>query len=1634
MANVHIVLSDQNWIIEELAKHLVHALPYVSADIKSNASAEIQYYMTYSARTERVSPVEIALFTHREDEANAARRFNDAAKAVDHAVSMSQATDRLVAALGVEARSCISPGVDLERFRPQLKIAVVGRTYHTGRKGEALVRAVMDIPDIEWHFTGSGWPGPALHLAENELPTFYRSMDYILVPATNEGGPMSVLEALASGVPVIASDVGWAAEYPHIAFERGDAASLRAVLEQLRAERFALRENVAGMTWSRWVGEHDRLFADLISRHEPVLAAAPPAAASRHRVRSVALLTHGAEDYTLGGPSVRVPRTQEELTRLGLRVTAGKHLDTAVASADVAHGFNIWTPTDAYRMACQAKRLSTPLVFSPILLDLSEAPFWQVDLLRAFRAASDAQNAEARIDDAFAGYVKQTKPPIDFEPGYTAALRAINEMAAATVFLSDKERKLYERLVGAPPTNPFLVRNPVDASRFEDADPDLFRATYGLGDYVLCVGRLEHRKNQLMLAAALASSGLPLVLIGHEADEEYGQLIRRFGGSNLHVIGRIDPNSPLLASALAGARVFALPSWAEGAPLAALEAGAAGVRMVLSDRSGEHEYFGDHADYCDPGSMASIRGKIVAAWEKPRDEAAKEALQRLIREQYDWSKHAETTRAVYEAVASRQIIAAAPTTPSPALPSPRGIIFDITTWANNPDTLSGIVRVECAIAQSLLKHDDQSVRFILYLDFARFVEVPRVVVEQVSIGSFVKVMRNFGELPSIGFDMRDFSDLITVGSSWMQSTTYAASIAGFAQQNGLRLNVLMHDLTPHLFPHWYNPGYTAIWDKNCRKIVSQADRILVYSNSTARDVDQFCRSQETQAPALAKIRLADEIGDFAIGEITAASQALRDWFSRRPFVLAVGAIHARKNYGLLYDVWTMLTESMGDAAPYLVIVGGVAWNGQELARAIREDSRVNSHIRILENVDDQLLAWFYEHCLMTAYPSLYEGWGLPVGESLSRGKICLSSAISSMPEISPEATDLLPPMDRFAWRARIEHYTRSAASREAREAEIRERFVVTSWAQTTDDIIRALRSPTRQPVPDKYLAGALVAMAMDGASRYLKEGWYGVESWGVWSGDTRAVLAFQLAGQPAGDMVFSILARVLKRAADQCTYRVIVNDVNCGVIVFGAEAKPSPIFQSVARIRVPAKALNREDGYVRIVLETDFLLRVQDVDSNSQDSRRLGLGLSAFMLEAEETAGDMPRFLSTRPEIRTMLKVPVTQDLTRMLSCHAGRTAILPNQWTSSVGDYLCAGNSQAHGAVSAEGILSLAMGTARLRLAEDATIDLVIAIDEFSNGKTDIDLFANGEPIYSCVIEAGETLVRLNLPHDTLGASDPLNLVLAVRHKASWQEFAIKKLRIRQDHKAPPLNLSHGESVVISEWLPEIAYQSGGEVSARLTVSGVNTDSVLIIRGGARQLAAAEFDGVAVSFVLDDTGEALVMLNNGLRALSQGILVWSSKMVGTDEGLITVQQLAALDAPPVAMAPRYIPSGMWNEVEEDGRHWGCCETLSFWVKPGRASGMLVLAEHLLGHRAMNSISITVAGEAVKVEIAPSEEVGQFTIRIPLPQSDDPVCLISLSGLLVVRPVDLGMNLDQRDLSLRLIELSALDGQTVMAS
>jgi hypothetical protein len=367
---IHIKIADRGWILEKCAKEISNRDPSVTFGTEDDGSAEIQYYINYSARSRRVSPVEIAFFTHSEINETARRRYFDTAAEVDHCVCMSAkyAQELIEHGIPEEKISIIAPGVDLDAFRPKVRVGVIGRTYHTGRKGEALVAQVKDVPGIEWCFTGSGWPEPSIQVPDGSMPDFYNSLDYVLIPALYEGGPMSVLEGLACGVPIIASDVGWVNEYPHQAFENGNAASLRKVLEDAVAERNALREAVKDVSWDSWANAHEEIFGRYTE------AAASYDAETRGEATfgvSAALLTHGIEGKALGGPAVRVPRTATELAKLGIRTTLPGERSDNYDEAPIAHIFNVWPADSCLNALERAKSVGKRTVFSPIFLNLA---------------------------------------------------------------------------------------------------------------------------------------------------------------------------------------------------------------------------------------------------------------------------------------------------------------------------------------------------------------------------------------------------------------------------------------------------------------------------------------------------------------------------------------------------------------------------------------------------------------------------------------------------------------------------------------------------------------------------------------------------------------------------------------------------------------------------------------------------------------------------------------------------------------------------------------------------------------------------------------------------------------------------------------------------------------------------------------------------------------------------------------------------------------------------------------------------------------------------------------------------------------------------------------------------------------
>ncbi|PHK92857.1 hypothetical protein CR162_21750, partial [Pseudoroseomonas rhizosphaerae] len=118
MAYVNIVTSDRGWILENLATQISSRLSYVKFGDGVDADAAIQYYITYSCRYRRVSPIEVGYFAHLEPEGEAYEKFFRTAEDVDYCISHAELYAHMLREHGIANVTAISPGVDLDRFMP----------------------------------------------------------------------------------------------------------------------------------------------------------------------------------------------------------------------------------------------------------------------------------------------------------------------------------------------------------------------------------------------------------------------------------------------------------------------------------------------------------------------------------------------------------------------------------------------------------------------------------------------------------------------------------------------------------------------------------------------------------------------------------------------------------------------------------------------------------------------------------------------------------------------------------------------------------------------------------------------------------------------------------------------------------------------------------------------------------------------------------------------------------------------------------------------------------------------------------------------------------------------------------------------------------------------------------------------------------------------------------------------------------------------------------------------------------------------------------------------------------------------------------------------------------------------------
>jgi glycosyltransferase involved in cell wall biosynthesis len=220
------------------------------------------------------------------------------------------------------------------------------------------------------------------------------------------------------------------------------------------------------------------------------------------------------------------------------------------------------------------------------------------------------------------------------------------------------------------------------------------------------------------------------------------------------------------------------------------------------------------------------------------------------------------------------------------------------------------------------------------------------------------------------------------------------------------------------------------------------DCVMAISAHSKSDMLAYCARAGLPAPMADHFPLGADLSGKS-----AAGGTLPAVLEGKRYALYVSTIEPRKNHRLLYEAWDYcLRHGLIDRErDRLVFVGRAGWNVGDLMHEMTVNPNTAGTIVILSDVSDAELARLYRDAAFGLFPSLYEGYGLPLAEMLSLGKACLSSRSGSLEEVGGDLVTYIDPIDRIEWAKNIARFFKDEAVVAQAERRIREEYKIVTW-------------------------------------------------------------------------------------------------------------------------------------------------------------------------------------------------------------------------------------------------------------------------------------------------------------------------------------------------------------------------------------------------------------------------------------------------------------------------------------------------------------------------------------------------------------------------------------------------------------
>jgi glycosyltransferase involved in cell wall biosynthesis len=256
------------------------------------------------------------------------------------------------------------------------------------------------------------------------------------------------------------------------------------------------------------------------------------------------------------------------------------------------------------------------------------------------------------------------------------------------------------------------------------------------------------------------------------------------------------------------------------------------------------------------------------------------------------------------------------------------------------------------------------------------------------------------------------------------------------------------DLIGMIYPRNLAPVSRFYWQKWLPACIKNSDALIAISEHTKADIVRILGIPENKIHVT--LLAADSVFRpmYDAERLKTISQKYR---LPKNFMLTLGTVEPRKNLSRLVKAFTGYVRRT-ESDLHLLIAGKADWGYQEVAGVVGEEG-VESKVKFTGYVDDEDMPGLYNLAKFFAYPSLYEGFGLPLLEALSCGRSVMCSNTSSLPEVAGDAALYVDPLDVKDIERAIERFDIDARAREDFSNRAVLQAAKFSWKKTADKTI-----------------------------------------------------------------------------------------------------------------------------------------------------------------------------------------------------------------------------------------------------------------------------------------------------------------------------------------------------------------------------------------------------------------------------------------------------------------------------------------------------------------------------------------------------------------------------------------------------